>query len=56
MMQALENRQALADDFVSLFTFDMRDKTDATGVMLIYRVVQPVFRRQGTVTHRIPRF
>ena len=54
VMQPLEDRQALADDLVAFFALDMRDKTDAAGIVFVRRVVQPLFRRQGTVTHRTP--
>ena len=41
MREVAQHGQALLDDGVRLLTFDVRDETDAAGVMLVTRVVQP---------------
>ena len=50
-MQTLEDSQTLFDNRVTFFAFDVRNKADAAGVVLVRGVIQPLFRRQGTVTH-----
>ena len=46
MGQVLQNQQALLHDGMRFLTFDMRHKTNATGVMFVRRVIQAL--RQGT--------
>jgi hypothetical protein len=42
MVQILENRQALQDDFVAFLTFDMRNKPYAAGIVFPRLVIQAV--------------
>jgi hypothetical protein len=44
--EALEDRQTLADNLVTLLTLNMSNETDATGVVFVCRVVKPLSGRQ----------
>jgi hypothetical protein len=39
MVQVFQDLQTLLDNRVALLAFDVRDKTDAAGVVLVGRVV-----------------
>jgi len=45
VMQTLEDGQTLQHNLVALLPLDMRDKTDAAGIMFVCRVVQSLFWR-----------
>ena len=44
VIDILENFQRLRDDIVRSHTFDMRDKSDTTGVVFVTRVIQALGR------------
>ena len=47
MVQVNQELQALADNFVGLFAFDIGDKADAARIMFVARIVQALFRRKA---------
>jgi hypothetical protein len=51
VIQVLQDQQALLDDRVTFLAPDMRYKTDATGVVLVGRVVKPLPFRYGRIHH-----
>ena len=46
MGEILEDGQALTDDFVAFHVFDIGHETDAAGIMLVPRIVEPLTGRQ----------
>ena len=45
MIEVEQYFEALADNAIRLLTADMRDETDAAGVMFVARVVQTLGQR-----------
>jgi len=51
VIQVVQDQQPLLDDRVTLLAPDMRYKTDATGVVLVGGVVEPLPFRYGRIDH-----
>ena len=47
MVEIDQELEPLADNGMRLRTLDVGDKADATGIVLVTRVVQTLFRRQA---------
>jgi hypothetical protein len=45
MVEVEQDLQTLPNQIMALLTLDMRDEADAAGVVLVARVVEPLFFR-----------
>src|SRR5262245_61143792 len=46
VIEILQNRQRLIDDFMRLLTFDIDDESDATSIVLKPGIIKALFGRQ----------
>ena len=57
VIEILQNRQRLLDDFMGFLTLDIDDESDATGIVLKPRIIKALFgRKVGNLHIRILRW